>query len=110
MNFFIAEIIERRGADPLLKFLQDLGGWPVIEPSWNASNFKLEETVGTLRNMHNDILISLVRRNQAGHLFSKSFDCIAVDWTGWEKFKLERFTGYSSLLSGAIDEIFFIGS
>ncbi|GAU91875.1 hypothetical protein RvY_04050 [Ramazzottius varieornatus] len=53
------EIIERRGAEPLLKFLQELGGWPVIDSTWNASHFSFEETVATLRNMHNDILISL---------------------------------------------------
>ncbi|XP_055336820.1 membrane metallo-endopeptidase-like 1 [Paramacrobiotus metropolitanus] len=53
------EIIERRGSEPLLRFLQDLGGWPVIDQQWNASGFHLEETIGRLRNMHNDILISL---------------------------------------------------
>jgi Peptidase family M13 len=54
------DIIERRGTDPLLKFLQNLGGWPVVESNWNASTFDMEKLVATLRNMHNDILISLV--------------------------------------------------
>ncbi|OQV25628.1 Membrane metallo-endopeptidase-like 1 [Hypsibius exemplaris] len=53
------EIIERRGAEPLLKFIQDLGGWPVIDSKWNASTFQLEKLVASLRIMHNDILISL---------------------------------------------------
>lgn len=55
--FYISGTIERRGDDPLLELLDKLGGWPVLEPNWNASQFDWVQLSAKLRVYYNDILI-----------------------------------------------------
>ena len=38
------ELIEKRGVEPLMEVLKELGGWPVLEGSkWNGDGFKWYE-------------------------------------------------------------------
>ena len=54
------DIIEARQEKPLLELLKMLGGWPVLDgDSWNASSFNWVDTVTTLRQFNNDILLAV---------------------------------------------------
>ncbi|CAH0579415.1 unnamed protein product [Chrysodeixis includens] len=55
MNY---EILQKRGHQPLLDLLDLLGGWPILKPAWNDSNFDWLELMAKLRIYNNDILIS----------------------------------------------------
>lgn len=55
MNY---EILDKRGHQPLLDLLHLLGGWPILDPKWNESNFNWLELMANLRLYNNDILIS----------------------------------------------------
>ncbi|KAI4470500.1 zinc metalloprotease family m13 neprilysin-related [Holotrichia oblita] len=52
------DIINQRGAKPLLHLLSELRGWPILEKNWDASNFDFIWLVAQLRLYNNDILIS----------------------------------------------------
>ncbi|XP_015836432.2 neprilysin-4 isoform X2 [Tribolium castaneum] len=52
------ERLESRGEKPLIKLLDELGGWPIIQPDWDDTNFKLEELMANLKLYNNDILIT----------------------------------------------------
>ncbi|XP_072047750.1 neprilysin-1-like [Amphiura filiformis] len=57
------ETIEQRDADPLIKLLQRLGGWPVLKDlpggQWSEKDFKVENLMGQLSGgYNNDILVS----------------------------------------------------
>ncbi|XP_073991272.1 neprilysin-like 8 isoform X2 [Rhodnius prolixus] len=52
------EILEQRGAKPLLDLLVELGGWPMITPDWDRSQFDWLWLIAHLRLFNNDILIS----------------------------------------------------
>ncbi|KAG6463083.1 hypothetical protein O3G_MSEX013656 [Manduca sexta] len=52
------EILDRRGHQPLLDLLNLLGGWPILDPNWNETNFDWLELMAKLRLYNNDILIS----------------------------------------------------
>ncbi|XP_075238169.1 neprilysin-4-like isoform X2 [Lycorma delicatula] len=52
------EILEKRGDKPLIDLLNSFGGWPMISPEWNSSNFDWIELMAHLRLYNNDILIS----------------------------------------------------
>ncbi|KAK6176464.1 hypothetical protein SNE40_014749 [Patella caerulea] len=45
--------LEKVGVDPLRKVLDNLGKWPVIEPTWDSSNFVVEDMLGYLRGQYN---------------------------------------------------------
>ncbi|KAF4525659.1 hypothetical protein B566_EDAN001259 [Ephemera danica] len=47
-----------RGSEPLLKLIRKLGGWPAIDPEWNATSFDHIRLMAELRRMNNDILIA----------------------------------------------------
>lgn len=48
------ELIEKMGAQPMLKLIQDVGGWNVSEPErFNVSTWSLETTLKTLQNKYN---------------------------------------------------------
>nr|CAD7423165.1 unnamed protein product [Timema monikensis] len=49
---------EARGERPLLLLLQQLGGWPVLEPNWDSERFDWLLLMAQLRLYNNDILIS----------------------------------------------------
>ncbi|OWA50603.1 Endothelin-converting enzyme 1 [Hypsibius exemplaris] len=50
MKLVIQDEIEKLGAKPVLNFLtEQLGGWPVLSPDWNASNFDLFTALVKLR-------------------------------------------------------------
>lgn len=38
--------------------MDQLGGWPIIQPDWDDTNFKLEELMAKLKLYNNDILIT----------------------------------------------------
>ncbi|GAB6022947.1 Neprilysin-4 [Chamberlinius hualienensis] len=50
-------LIEERGDEPLKNLLKEFGGWPLIEPSWNDSNFDLSLILGNLKLYNNDVLV-----------------------------------------------------
>lgn len=52
------EILDKRGHQPLLDLLNLFGGWPIINPSWDSTNFDWLELMAKLRLYNNDILIS----------------------------------------------------
>lgn len=54
MNY---EIIEKRGIEPLLELLEKLGGWPMLDDSWDENSFDWLHLTATLRKYNNDILI-----------------------------------------------------
>ena len=43
------ERIEKIGLEPLKNMLRELGGWPVLEKDWDASNFSWIESVYNFR-------------------------------------------------------------
>ncbi|XP_020711089.2 neprilysin-4 isoform X2 [Athalia rosae] len=55
MNY---EILEQRMERPLIELLDELGGWPILRPSWNPEKFDWLLLVAQLRLYNNDILIS----------------------------------------------------
>lgn len=54
----IPEILEQRAEKPLLDLLDELGGWPMLQPNWNSSQFDWVLLMAQLRLYNNDILIS----------------------------------------------------
>ncbi|XP_068917634.1 neprilysin-4 isoform X1 [Tenebrio molitor] len=52
------ERLGQRGQRPLIKLLDKLGGWPIIQPDWDDTNFSLEELMANLKLFNNDILIT----------------------------------------------------
>lgn len=55
MNY---DILEERMEKPLLQILEKLGGWPILQSNWNASNFDWLYLTAQLRLYNNDIFIS----------------------------------------------------
>lgn len=51
-------MLRQRGDKPLLKLLEDLGGWPILDPEWDESRFDIIWLLAQLRLFNNDILIS----------------------------------------------------
>ncbi|XP_050084753.1 neprilysin-4-like [Anopheles aquasalis] len=49
--------IEQRGLEPLHALLSSLGGWPVLDLSWDARNFDWLNLIAHVRRYNNDILI-----------------------------------------------------
>lgn len=56
--FLIADLLQQRGEKPLLKLLEDLGGWPLLNPDWDETQFDIIWLMAQLRLFNNDILIS----------------------------------------------------
>ncbi|XP_017102244.2 neprilysin-4 isoform X1 [Drosophila bipectinata] len=52
-----SKVLSQRGLEPLHTLIQDLGGWPVLDPDWSDSNFNWQVLAATLRRYNNDILI-----------------------------------------------------
>lgn len=53
------DTLERRGVQPLLDFLHQLGGWPALDDDWQADRFDWLNLTATLRQYNNDILLML---------------------------------------------------
>lgn len=48
----VTAVIEQQGLDPLMKILEKLGGWPVLEgDDWNESEFNWTDSVYRFRKM-----------------------------------------------------------
>jgi hypothetical protein len=45
--------VERVGDEPLINVLSHLGGWPVVSPEFDHSNWSLEVVLGQLRGNYN---------------------------------------------------------
>lgn len=56
--YVIPEILEQRAEMPLLELLEQLGGWPMLQPDWDSSQFDWVLLMAQLRLYNNDILIS----------------------------------------------------
>lgn len=52
-------VIEQRQHEPLINLLRKLGGWPVLDASWNATAFDLEVLLAKLRLYSNRVLINV---------------------------------------------------
>ncbi|XP_063218955.1 neprilysin-4-like isoform X2 [Bacillus rossius redtenbacheri] len=50
-------VLAERGARPLLDLLRHLGGWPVLEESWDPAGFDWLQLMARLRLYNNDILV-----------------------------------------------------
>ncbi|GLV45113.1 Neprilysin 4 [Carabus blaptoides fortunei] len=57
-RFYKSCNVQQRGHKPLLDLLEKLGGWPMIHPHWNSTDFDWLMLVAKLRLYNNDILIS----------------------------------------------------
>ncbi|CAL1685239.1 unnamed protein product [Lasius platythorax] len=55
MNY---EILEQRMERPLIQFLDELGGWPILRPDWDSDKFDWLLLTAQLRLYNNDVLIS----------------------------------------------------
>ncbi|XP_046832714.1 neprilysin-4-like isoform X4 [Vespa crabro] len=55
MNY---EILEQRMEQPVLKLLEELGGWPILKSDWDPDKFDWLLLVAQLRLYNNNILIS----------------------------------------------------
>eukprot|EP00095_Tigriopus_kingsejongensis_P001687 maker-scaffold1658_size31987-snap-gene-0.9 protein:Tk01687 transcript:maker-scaffold1658_size31987-snap-gene-0.9-mRNA-1 annotation:"endothelin-converting enzyme 1" len=54
------ELIQHRREEPLLKLLNELGGWPVLMgDAWDEASFNWIETITQLRQYNNDILVAI---------------------------------------------------
>ncbi|XP_036345485.1 neprilysin-4-like, partial [Rhagoletis pomonella] len=51
------DLLQKRGIKPLTKLIENLGGWPVLNPNWNQQNFDWLNLTAQLRRYNNDILI-----------------------------------------------------
>lgn len=53
-----ADILERRGIEPLMQLLKSLGGWPVLDgDAWNRTAFDWLQLASRLRLFNNDIFL-----------------------------------------------------
>ncbi|XP_029169293.1 neprilysin-4-like isoform X2 [Nylanderia fulva] len=53
-----ATILEQRMERPLIQFLDELGGWPILRPDWDSDKFDWLLLTAQLRLYNNDVLIS----------------------------------------------------
>ncbi|GAB0092501.1 Neprilysin-4 [Sergentomyia squamirostris] len=51
------DLLVAKGITPLLELMESLGGWPVLDPHWNESNFDWIALMAHLRLFNNDLLI-----------------------------------------------------
>ncbi|XP_018052701.1 PREDICTED: endothelin-converting enzyme 1-like isoform X4 [Atta colombica] len=55
MNY---EILEQRMERPLIRLLDQLGGWPILKPNWDPDKFDWLRLTAQLRLYNNEVLIS----------------------------------------------------
>ncbi|KAL9897905.1 glutamate receptor IID isoform 1-T1 [Glossina fuscipes fuscipes] len=51
------KLLEKRGIQPLIELIHNLGGWPVLDANWNSQQFDWLNLTAQLRRYNNDILI-----------------------------------------------------
>lgn len=51
-------LIEERGDGPLKQLLRDIGGWPVLDATWDEAKFDWVSQAATLRLLNNRVLIN----------------------------------------------------
>ncbi|XP_059608764.1 neprilysin-4-like [Phlebotomus argentipes] len=51
------DLLMEKGITPLLELLENLGGWPALDPQWNETNFDWLDLSAHLRLYNNDLLI-----------------------------------------------------
>lgn len=90
MNY---DILHKRGHQPLLDLLDLLGGWPILKPDWNDTNFDWLELMAKLRLYNNDILLSewVGPDIKNSDEFVIQFDQTSLGNTGYKKYKLQLF-------------------
>lgn len=54
----VLDILEQRAEQPLLNLLDQLGGWPMLKPDWDSSQFDWVLLMAQLKLFGNDVLIS----------------------------------------------------
>lgn len=60
-DLIIAEAIETVRSRPILEYLDKvMGGWPILNPNWNADNFDLFKTLTAIRTHGNEPLFSVI--------------------------------------------------
>lgn len=52
-----SDLLGNRGLEPLHDLVRSLGGWPVLDSNWDASQFNWLELAATLRLYNNDVFI-----------------------------------------------------
>ena len=55
------ETIDNLGTSPLMKLIEQLGGWPVLNENWNADEFQWSQTTDSIfnRGFINDYLVQM---------------------------------------------------
>lgn len=58
LNIFHLDRLRQKGVKPLIKLLNNLGGWPIVQRNWDKNTFNLEKLMADLKLYNNDILIT----------------------------------------------------
>ena len=73
---FFTDAIEALGYEPLLTLLSDFGGWPMIDKTWDESNFNLQTLLKnlTLINSHNlfSLFVDIDDKDNTNHILKVS--------------------------------------
>ena len=56
---YILDELDNTGSKPLLDLIKQVGGWPLLDPSWDESQFQWEELYVALRKMNLKPLIDV---------------------------------------------------
>lgn len=60
---FVADLIDKKGIEPAIPLLDELGGWPILgdKPGggWREEHFDLARLITTLRKYNNKVLIDM---------------------------------------------------
>ena len=62
------DTIETLGTRPIMDMVNDYGGWPMVNPSWNSNGYDVMDIVGKLSNLGLGVFIS----SQVGPSFEDS--------------------------------------
>lgn len=73
---FVSDLIDQRGVEPLLDLYDHLGGWPMVNSTWDPNSFDLMYTLSELRLLNNrylvDIWVSADDRNSTVNIVQAS--------------------------------------
>lgn len=69
---------EKTSTEPLLNLLNQIGGWPIIQPNWNSEKYNWEASFGYIRGVLG--INSLISINVIPDLLNSSKNIIEVQY------------------------------